>query len=88
MKITEGFPLIGLMIYKENILEIENVGIWKMLDYRACPKCRGDMHTRRDTFGDFKECIQCGLMQDLELEQKSDTLAVSNGRKNEAGQAA
>jgi|TARA_B100000678_G_scaffold88338_2_gene73470 hypothetical protein len=46
------------------------------------------MHTRRDTFGAFKECIQCGLMQDLELEQKSDTLAVSNGRKNEAGQAA
>ncbi len=59
-----------------------------MVDYRACPKCRGDMHTRRDTFGAFKECIQCGLMQDLELEQKSDTLAVSNGRKNEAGRAA
>ena len=59
-----------------------------MVDYRACPKCRGDMHTRRDTFGAFKECIQCGLMQDLELEQKSDTLAVSNGRKNEDGQAA
>ena len=59
-----------------------------MVDYRACPKCRGDMHTRRDTFGAFKECIQCGLMQDLELEQKSDTLAVSNGRKKEAGQAA
>ncbi|HIA75208.1 MAG TPA: hypothetical protein EYN92_02100 [Dehalococcoidia bacterium] len=59
-----------------------------MVDYKACPKCRGDMHTRRDTFGDFKECIQCGLMQDLELEQKSDTLAVSDGPKNEAGQAA
>jgi len=26
-KITEGFPLIVLVIYKENILEIENVGI-------------------------------------------------------------
>jgi|TARA_B110000263_G_C15010073_1_gene374604 hypothetical protein len=46
------------------------------------------MHTRRDTFGDFKECIQCGLMQDLELEQKSDTLDVSDGPKNKAGQAA
>ncbi len=81
-------PLIGFIKYKENVLENENVGNWKMVDYRACPKCRGDMHTRRDTFGAFKECIQCGLMQDLELEQKSDTLAVSNGRKNEAGQAA
>ena len=27
IKITEGFPLIVLVIYKENILEIENVGI-------------------------------------------------------------
>lgn len=84
----EEVPLIGFMKFKQNILEIENVGNWKMVDYRACPKCRGDMHTRRDTFGDFKECIQCGLMQDLELEQKSDTLTVSDDPKNKTGQAA
>ena len=49
-----------------------------MVDYRACPKCRGDMHTRRDTFGDFKECIQCGLMQDLELQKKSEALVTGD----------
>lgn len=59
-----------------------------MVDYRACPKCRGDMHTRRDTFGDFKECIQCGLMQDLELEKKSETLVVGDGTQRKKGQAA
>ena len=59
-----------------------------MVDYRACPKCRGDMHTRRDTFGDFKECIQCGLMQDLELQKNSEALAVGDGTESKKGQAA
>ena len=36
-----------------------------MVYYRSCPKCRGDMHIRRDFYGDFRECLQCGLMQDL-----------------------
>lgn len=59
-----------------------------MVDYRACPKCRGDMHTRRDTFGAFKECIQCGLMQDLELQQRSEALPAEGGTQNKKGQAA
>ena len=59
-----------------------------MVDYRACPKCRGDMHTRRDTYGDFKECIQCGLMQDLELQKKSEALVAGDGAESKKGQAA
>ena len=66
---------------------LEKVGI-KMVDYRACPKCRGDMHTRRDTFGEFKECIQCGLMQDLELQKKSEALVTGDGAESKKGQAA
>lgn len=46
------------------------------------------MHTRRDTFGDFKECIQCGFMQDLELQQKSGALVAGDGTQNKKGQAA
>ena len=38
-----------------------------MVYYRSCPKCRGDMHIRRDFYGDFRECLQCGLMQDLNI---------------------
>ena len=59
-----------------------------MVDYRACPKCRWDMHTRRDTFGDFKECIQCGLMQDLELLKKSEALVAGDAAESKKGQAA
>ena len=46
------------------------------------------MHTRRDTFGDFKECIQCGLMQDLELQKKSEALVAGDAAESKKGQAA
>ena len=36
-----------------------------MVYYRSCPKCRGDMHSREDGYGNFRECLQCGLIQDL-----------------------
>jgi len=36
-----------------------------MVYYRSCPKCRGDMHSREDVYGNFRECLQCGLIQDL-----------------------
>ncbi len=60
-----------------------------MVFYRSCPKCKGDMHTRRDFYGDFKECLQCGLMQDLETESDSEhrsekVLATESRDKHEA----
>ena len=60
-----------------------------MVYYRSCPKCRGDMHIRRDFYGDFRECLQCGLMQDLNTKVDSDTesekvTASHSGKKHEA----
>ena len=41
------------------------------------------MHIRKDVYGDFKECIQCGLLQDL-IEKPSMELAgiQSNSKSN------
>ena len=36
-----------------------------MLELKSCPRCRGDMHTNRDMYGSYKECLQCGHMQDI-----------------------
>ena len=33
-----------------------------MIDFKACPKCRGDMQFQRDQYGSFKYCFQCGLI--------------------------
>jgi hypothetical protein len=39
------------------------------------------MHIRKDVYGDFKECIQCGLLQDL-IEKPSMELAGIQSNSN------
>lgn len=36
------------------------------LMFNACPKCRGDLQLRRDIYGMFVSCLQCGLQRDLD----------------------
>ena len=36
-----------------------------MVYFRECPRCHGDMDVRDDIYGQYKECLQCGYMQDL-----------------------
>ena len=61
-----------------------------MVYYRSCPKCRGDMHIRRDFYGDFRECLQCGLMQDLntKIDDSTGSEKVGVGQAGEKHEAA
>jgi len=61
-----------------------------MVYYRSCPKCRGDMHIRRDFYGDFRECLQCGLMQDLntKIDDSTESEKVGAGQVGEKHEAA
>ena len=36
-----------------------------MLILKACPRCRGDLYFDRDFYGQYKQCIQCGHMEDI-----------------------
>ena len=36
-----------------------------MLYFKSCPKCNGDMYLDRDAYGSFRQCLQCGNLQDL-----------------------
>ena len=36
------------------------------LRFNACPKCHGDLEVRRDIYGMFISCLQCGLQRDLD----------------------
>ncbi len=36
------------------------------LKFNACPKCSGDLELRRDIYGMFVSCLQCGLQKDLD----------------------
>ncbi len=36
------------------------------LKFKACPKCQGDLQLKRDIYGMFINCLQCGLQRDLD----------------------
>ena len=55
-----------------------------MQKFRACPKCRGDLQLKRDVYGMFISCLQCGLQKDLdapsaaiEFEKPEEAVAVA-----------
>ncbi len=31
-----------------------------MVDFKACPRCKGDMVRNRDMYGEYAQCLQCG----------------------------
>ena len=36
------------------------------LKFKACPKCQGDLQIKRDIYGMFINCLQCGLQKDVD----------------------
>ena len=48
------------------------------------------MHIRRDFYGDFRECLQCGLMQDLntKIDASTGSEKVGVGQASEKHEAA
>lgn len=53
-----------------------------MLYFKACPRCKGDMHPNRDIYGDYRECLQCGHMVDIERADPLLSMAVPRGKKS------
>ncbi len=41
-----------------------NVGVTML---RGCPRCRGDIRTNKDMYGYYRQCVQCGYLEDLEV---------------------
>ena len=46
-----------------------------MLYLKSCPRCKGDMNSNRDMYGEYRECLQCGNM--IDIEKPSSLFAVS-----------
>ena len=41
-----------------------------MFYFKGCPRCKGDLHSNRDMYGSYDECLQCGYMRDIEEPNK------------------
>ena len=39
-----------------------------MVHFKACPRCKGDMHRIEDRWGKYIQCLQCGSVTDLRPE--------------------
>ena len=37
-----------------------------MIYFKACPRCHGDVQFIQDIYGDYKGCLQCGYLADIE----------------------
>ena len=37
-----------------------------MILLKGCPRCRGDLKTDKDFYGEYRECLQCGYMEDID----------------------
>jgi hypothetical protein len=57
-----------------------------MVYYKSCDRCDGDMHERHDTYGIFKECIQCGAV--IDLSELPGMALGSDSRNSKSNQAA
>ena len=43
-----------------------------MVEFKACPRCTGDLKLTRDMYGDYRECLQCGYTKDIIPEPKTN----------------
>ncbi len=54
-----------------------------MLVLKGCPRCRGDVTYNSDYYGVYKQCIQCGYLEDVDTsrEQVAAVAVVKPGKK-------
>ena len=36
-----------------------------MIYFKACQRCGGDMHFSGDYYGDYRQCLQCGHLEEI-----------------------
>ncbi|NQW23901.1 MAG: hypothetical protein HQ475_10700 [SAR202 cluster bacterium] len=36
-----------------------------MFYFKACPKCQGDQILEQDAYGEYKKCLQCGTLIEI-----------------------
>ena len=59
-----------------------------MVGFRACPRCRGDTHDSQDQYGEYRECLQCGYVTDIDAARPKFVLVKGRqraGRKKKGG---
>ena len=51
---------------------------------KACPRCQGDLRINRDFYGEYRQCVQCGYMKDLDARPSFSPNEAARARKKVA----
>jgi hypothetical protein len=68
----------------------EQGGGSKMIKFKGCPKCRGELYLNQDMYGKYYNCMQCGYLKDLtgqpelDLEIRAAAAATAEGERKAA----
>jgi len=38
-----------------------------MLNFKSCPRCRGDVVIENDRYGWYEQCLQCGYLRNMKI---------------------
>ncbi len=55
-----------------------------MLYLKECPRCHGDIYKESDVYGEYKKCLQCGYMVDVDRVNGQLAPAISRAKKKVA----
>ena len=51
----------------------------RVLLFKGCPRCGGDMHGGRDIYGEFNTCLQCGHTMDMASPRRMAAMLANSG---------
>ena len=57
-------------------------GVRKVIQFKGCPRCDGDMHRTEDMYGEYRECLQCGHVEDIQRKPSTRESRLPTGRKS------
>jgi hypothetical protein len=48
-----------------------------MILFKSCPRCTGDMQISGDNYGDYKQCLNCGMLKDISKPEFREVVRVA-----------
>jgi hypothetical protein len=51
-----------------------------MILFKSCPRCTGDVHISGDSYGDYKQCLNCGMLEDISDPKPREDVTVAIDR--------
>ena len=70
-----SYFLIQVKLDRDSHIQVKRTTVaW----LKGCPKCEGDLYLRKDAFGPYRSCLQCGYQDDPDAPRLANLTWVSS----------